>query len=149
MKTELTPISELNPGDKIYMPWPTDKERPEWFKVPEVVTVRKVNISSGTVDIEETGGLNLKESEFNLVVDIPEPEAGDTVTFIMEWLNEIDLWEDKIFTAQVNSICKDPLKRHKPKCMVTIEGESYGIPFDMISKIEKPEPSKGSQLQLF
>lgn len=149
MKTQLTPISELNPGDKIFVPWPEGKERPEWFKLPEVITVRKVNITAGTVDIEETGGLNLKETQFNRVIDIPEPEAGDKITFLMDWYNDLGLREDKIFTTEVNHISRDPMKVHKPKCIVTIEGEDYGITFDMISKIEKPAIQKEAQLQLF
>lgn len=150
MKTQTAPIEALHPGDKIFLPWPADRPRPEWHTLPEVITVRRVNITLGTVDIEETGGLNLKGSEFNRVVGIPEPEAGDKITFMIDnWYNELGLREDKIFTAQVSSICKDPIKRHKPKCIVTIKGEDYGITFDMIHKIEKPEPPKGSQLQLF
>lgn len=149
MKTQLTPISELEPGDKIRVTWPEGKPKPEWWKLPEVLTVRRVNLHSGTVDVEETGGLNLKEKEFSKIIDLPVPEAGDTITFTMEWLNDMDLWEDKQFTAQVNSVCKDPMKQHKSKCIVTIEGEDYGITFDMISTIRKPEPEKGSQLQIF
>lgn len=150
MKTAPTSITELNPGDKIFVPWPADRKKPDWWKLPEVLTVRAVNISAGTVDIKESGGLNLKAPELNKVIDIPTPEAGDTITFTMEWLNDMELWEDKQFTAKVNSVCYDPMKRHKPKCIVTIEGEDYGITFDMISNIEKQTSQKVEfQLQLF
>ena len=78
MKTQLTPITDLQPGDKVFVAWPADREKPEWWKLPEVVTVKKV-ITDGTVTIKETGGLCLKAPELHRVIDpmAPVRKKGD------------------------------------------------------------------------
>lgn len=146
MKTELIPTSELQPGDKLFIPWPEDQDKPEWHRLPEVVTVKR--IEGRKIIIEESGGLcieTVEQKEFNRVI-ADEPKAGDTITFKMEWFNDIGLMEIKEFRLKVIRISRDPMKNHKPKCIVEISDEQYGITFDMISNIEKPQKP---QLELF
>lgn len=145
MKTVLTPTSELSPGDKIYVPWPEGQKKPEWHTLPDVLTVKLVENGGRTVLVEETGGLCLDETHLNKII-VDEPKAGDLITFKMDWFNDLDLQEVKEFKCKVIRISRDPMKNHKPKCIVEINDEQYGITFDMISKIEKAQKP---QLELF
>jgi len=70
MKTKTTPIEELEPGDKIYIP--RSKLAPSKF--PEVLTVKRINLKESLVHIEETGGLALKTKSFEKVI-VPKPKA--------------------------------------------------------------------------
>ena len=148
MKTELKRTEDLKPGDKLYLPWPADAHKPEWHRAPEVVTVKYFD--GNDIILEEMGGICLrpvKDHEFKVVIS-EVPESGDHITFRMDWFNDLGLTENREFTEVVESISEDPLKRHKPKCIVTINHEQYGITFDMISKIQKQIIAK-PQLELF
>lgn len=148
MKTQPTPITDLNLGDKIYVPWPKDREKPEWFLLPEVVTVKRIELPS-TVIIAESGGLCLKETSFQKVMGIPTPESGDLITFDLDHYDSNGLKGYKEHTAIVKSTCYDPMKVHPPKCIVTVEGEDYGIPFSEVKHLEKKATKELSQLELF
>lgn len=148
MNTELTPISDLEPGDQVYVPWPKDREKPESHTLPDVLTVQYVDLQKGQVIIKESGGLCLEAKELNRIIQ-DLPEAGDMITFRIEFFNNLGLCELTEFTRTVGRVDKDPLKRHPPKCIVEIDDKDYGIYFDEISKIEKAPPLKGAQLQMF
>lgn len=142
MKTQKTPITELQPGDKLYVPWTADHKKTEQRKLPDVVTVKEVLLPA-TVNIKETGGLCLLGKEFNKVIPIL-PEAGDTITFDAQSFNETI--KGCLWTTEVKSLCLDPLKKREPKCIVTVDGENYGIPFSEIKSIQKKQPH---QLSIF
>lgn len=150
MKTETKNISELEPGDKIYLPWLSDQDKPEWHKLPEVVTVKR--LEGLQIIIEESGGICLtavEQKEFQ-VVQVENPEAGDVITFNMEWFNALRLKEYREFSETVVRISKDPMKFHKPKCIVIIENEEYGIPFSEVIQVQKKKIQESKpQLELF
>lgn len=145
MKTQITPIGQLQPGDKVYVQWPADRKKPEWWKLPDELTVKAVNITKGTVDVKETGGLCLQAPELYKVIYI-EPSPGDTITFILETWNDLGLKEDKEVTAVVERTDFDPLKRREPKCIVWVDGKNYGIPFSEIKSLQKKQ---SQQLTMF
>lgn len=145
MRTETAKIEDLSPGDKLYIRWSESEPRPKWHKLSDIVTVKSIE-NDRTVLIEESGGLCLQAKDFQRLLDLQEPESGDTITFKMEWFNDLKLKEYREFTEKVERISKDPMKKLKTKCIVLIENEEYGITFDMISKIEK---TSKSQLELF
>jgi len=70
MKTQTTPIEQLKPGDKIFVP--RHKNTPSYF--PEILTVKRINLKESLVHIEETGGLALKTKSFEKVI-VPKPKA--------------------------------------------------------------------------
>jgi hypothetical protein len=71
MKTKLTPIKELRPGDKVYVAWPSDIKRPDWHKFPDILTVRSIVLNPATVNIMESGGVCLQANEFHKVLSTP------------------------------------------------------------------------------
>lgn len=148
MKTQLTPITELNPADRIFVPWPADREKPEWWKLPEVLTVKAIELPN-VVILKDTGGLCLKETTFKKVIDAPVPEAGDLITFDLDHYDEAGLLGYKEHTVPVERICLDPMKKLEPKCIVTVNGEDYGIPFSEVKDHQKKPPVSGSQFSLF
>jgi len=65
MKTRTTPIEQLKPGDKIYIP--RAKKASSTF--PEILSVKGINLKESTIDIEESGGFALKSKHFELVIN--------------------------------------------------------------------------------
>lgn len=146
METIKTSLKDLQPGDKIFVEWPSDRIKPNWWKLPDIVTVREVDLKKGQVMIRESGGLCLESKELDKIKEI-NPVPGDTIVFNMETYNDLNLCVNNEFRAVVESISTDPLKRREPNYIVTIDGEAYGIPFSDIKKIEKIR--KNEQLSMF
>lgn len=143
MQTQLTPVKELQPGDKVYVEWPADLVKPEWHTLPDVLTVKEV--FAGIVKIRESGGLCLEAHDLFKVIEI-NPVPGDTITFDIETFNEFGEGPPKECMAIVERTDFDPLKKREPKCIVTVDGEAYGIPFSEIKAIQKKQPQ---QLSMF
>lgn len=76
-KTELVSIKDLNLGDRLFVEWPSDRKRPEGWNIPEIVTVRRVDVRKRQVDINETGGLCLEAEEFHRIITAPLPEPEE------------------------------------------------------------------------
>ena len=62
----------------------------------------------------------------------------------------IDTWKKnkhvkKLFKAKIERITYDPLMRHESKCIVSVNNELYGIPFNEVIKIF---PANNEQLKL-
>ena len=146
-KTQTTPIEELNPEDKLYIPWPSDREKPQSWKIPEIVTVKRVELPS-TVLIKESGGLCLQDKWFQKVIDAAQPEAGDMITFDLDHYDANGFKVYKEHTTEVRKTSFDPMKVHPPKCIVNVDGEDYGIPFSEVKCLEKKGKLK-PQLSLF
>lgn len=149
MKTETISIQDLNPGDKIFVKWPENREKPNWWKLPEIVTVKAVDIQNSRVDIKETGGLCLKENEFQKITDMPKPEPGDHITFYLDQWDNSGLKFQKEFTALVKKVDVDPMKRRDPKCIVIVNQERYGIPFTEIKSLQKNKIQEKAQQLAF
>lgn len=136
MKTELVPIHELNPGDKVFVEWPKDQEKPKWHKLPEVLTVKEVDLHKSQVSIKESGGLCLEAKELHRVLGEPTPEPGDEITFMLETF-ETGFNVPKEHSAKVIRVSRDPMKKMEPKCIVEVKEEEYGIRLSDIIKLQK------------
>lgn len=145
MKTKTIPTADLNPGDKIYIPWPEDREKPNWWKTPDVLTVRKCE--GPDVYFRELGGLSFNKKECEKIIDTPEPVAGDLITFSLKLENELGITADKEFSAVVKEIVYDPKKEKEPECLVKVEEYNItsNIPISRVKNIEKQK----SQLEIF
>jgi len=145
MITETTSIQQLNPGDKIYLPWPEGHEKPHWYKTPDILTIRKCIGSD--IYFREVGGMCLTAKEVEKIKGTAEPVPGNLITFFISIKNDLIINSEKEFSAVVKEIIYDPNKENEPECLVYVEENFYQIPFSKIRNIEKI--SSNPQLEMF
>lgn len=72
-------------------------------------------------------------------------KIGKQIIFDLEyWEGEEMKWRE--VTSEVISLSIDPMGFHPPKCIVSVNGILYGIPFKEIKELI---PANGEQLNLF
>jgi hypothetical protein len=145
MKTTTTHISQLTPGDKLFVPKPAT---PTYSKMPEILTVKRIELHNQTVIIEESGGLCLVAPEYQKIQTL-QPQPGDTITFDLEYWDDHGFEKTKEHSVKVLSIITDPLKRHETKCRVNINGQDHGVPLSQIKETIKQQAAAGAQLKMF
>jgi hypothetical protein len=70
---------------------------------------------------------------------------GQIIVFDLEtWIDDEMIMKEH--TAKILYLSIDPLRRHESKCLVMVNGEKYGIPFNRVKKVL---PAAGEQISLF
>jgi len=146
-------IENLHPGDKLFIKAPDQK--PEWYKHPEVLTIRKIDVSKSEVYLKEISGVCLKENRFLKIFQDALPEPGDKVKFQLEEKSAQGFSIFNSYTSEVFDIEYDPTKSINPKCIVEVNGKKIGVDLYSVEKIQEQEPVKETlensfnQLSLF